>query len=74
MTLLTVLALVAVGMLLWVYRLGKQTNELGHIKSTVRKIAKINLFNRKEDEETDRQVNNGPNAGGNPISGPWLRK
>ena len=71
MTLMTVLALVAVGMLIWVYRLGKQTNELGHIKSTVRKIAKINLFSRKEDEETNRQVNN---AGDNPVRGPWLRK
>jgi hypothetical protein len=68
---MTVLALVAVAMLIWVYRLGKQTNELGHIKSTVRKIARINLWNRKEDAETERQVNN---AGDNPVGGPWLRK
>lgn len=63
------------GMLLFViffaYRMGKRINELDQKDLTLKNISAINDFNKEEDEEVDRQIDN---AGDNPVRGPWLRK
>lgn len=62
---------VFIGLLMvWMYRLGKKSNELDHAKTTLENIGNINEFERKEDIEADRQVGS---AGDNPVGAPWLR-
>ena len=53
------------------YRAGKRINELDQKDLTLKNISTINDFNKAEDEEVDRQIDN---AGDNPVRGPWLRK
>jgi len=57
-------------LMMWMYRLGKKSNELDHAKTTLENIGNINEFERKEDIEADRQVHS---AGDNPVGAPWLR-
>ena len=57
----------------WVVRTGKRLNQAESLKERVDKVANVNEFNRREDEEVNRQIQN---AGDNPspVSAPWLRK
>ena len=57
-------------LMMWMYRLGKKSNELDHAKTTLENIGNINEFERKEDIEADRQVDS---AVDNPVGAPWLR-
>ena len=71
MTLFTVLAVLVVSVLVWVFGLGKKVRELVNLRRAVRKVGNINEFNRLEDEEAEKQVRS---AGDNPVRSPWLRK
>ena len=57
----------------WAVRTGKRLNQAESLKERVDKVANVNEFNRKEDEELNRQIQN---AGDNPspVRAPWLRK
>ena len=57
----------------WAVRTGKRLNQAESLKERVDKVANVNEFNRREDEELNRQVQN---AGDNPspVRGAWLRK
>ena len=56
----------------WAVKTGKGLNQAESLKERVDKGANVNEFNRREDEELYRQVQN---AGDNPSPGraPWLR-
>ena len=53
-------------------RTGKRLNQAEALKQRVDKVANVNEFNRREDEELNRQIQE---AGDNPspVSAPWLR-
>ena len=72
MTLGGILVLLALGFW-WAVNTGKRLNQAEALKKRVDKVANINEFNRKEDEELNQQVQN---AGDNPspVRAPWLRK
>ena len=57
----------------WAVRTGKRLNQAEALRERVDKVANVNEFNRREDEEFYRQVQN---AGDNssPVRAPWLRK
>ena len=57
----------------WAVRTGKRLNQAESLKERVDKVANVNEFNRREDEELNRQVQN---AGDNPspVRSAWLRK
>ena len=57
----------------WAVRTGKRLTQAESLKERVDKVANVNEFNRKEDEELNRQIQN---AGDNPspVRAPWLRK
>lgn len=57
----------------WAVRTGKRLNQAETLRERVDKVANINEFNRREDEEVNRQIQN---AGDNPsvVRAPWLRK
>ena len=57
----------------WAVKTGKCLNQAEALKERVDKVASVNEFNRKEDEEPNRQIQN---AGDNPspVLAPWLRK
>ena len=57
----------------WAVKTGKRLNQAEALKERVDKVANVNEFNRSEDEELHRQVQN---AGDNPspVRGSWLRK
>ena len=57
----------------WTVRTGKRLNQAKSLRERVDKVANVNEFNRKEDEELNRQIQN---AGNNhrPVRAPWLRK
>mgnify|MGYP003135499519 CR=1 FL=1 len=62
-----------IGVVLWAVRVGQKSAEHSILKSTIKKLANINKFNRKEDEEVERQIKSaGDNP--NPVSAPWLRR
>ena len=67
-----ILVLLALGFW-WAVRTGKRLNQAEALKQRVDKVANVNEFNRKEDEELNRQIQN---AGNNhrPVRAPWLRK
>ena len=57
----------------WAVRTGKRLNQAESLKERVDKVANVNEFNRKEDEELNRQIqNSGDNP--SPVLAPWLRK
>jgi len=72
MTLGGILVLLALGFW-WAVRTGKRLNQTEALRKRVDKVANINEFNRREDEEVSRQIQN---AGDNPspVRAPWLRK
>lgn len=70
MTMILILSVFIGLLMVWMYRLGKKSNELDHAKTTLENIGNINEFERKEDIEADRQVDS---AGDNPVGAPWLR-
>ena len=62
-----------IGVVLWAVRIGRKGAEHSILKGTVEKVGNINEFNRREDEEVERQIKSaGDNP--NPVMGPWLRK
>ena len=54
----------------WAVR--KRLNQADALRERVDKVANVNEFNRREDEEVNRQIQN---AGDNPspVRAPWLR-
>lgn len=58
------------GLLLYLLRVGKKIKVADDLMRAKKAIGKINRFNREEDEEVQKQVDN---AGDNPVTGPsWL--
>ena len=57
----------------WAVRTGKRLNQAESLKERVDKVANVNEFNRKEDEELNRQIQNARNNH-RPVRAPWLRK
>ena len=57
----------------WAVKTGKRLNQAEALKERVDKVASVNEFNQKEDEEPNRQIQN---AGDHPspVRAPWLRK
>ena len=57
----------------WAVRTGKRLNQAESLKERVDKVANVNEFNRREDEELNRKIQN---AGNNhrPVRAPWFRK
>ena len=57
----------------WAVKTGKRLNKAEALKERVDKVASVNEFNQKEDEEPNRQIQN---AGDHPspVLAPWLRK
>ena len=72
MTLGGILVLLALGFW-WAVNTGKRLNQAEALKGRVDKVANVNEYNRLEDEETFKQIQN---AGDNPspVRAPWLRK
>ena len=72
MTLGGILILLALGFW-WAVNTGKRLNQADALRERVDKVSNINEFNRVEDEEVSRQIQN---AGDNPspVRAPWLRK
>jgi len=66
-----ILVLLALGFW-WAVRTGKRLNQAESLKERVDKVANVNEFNRREDEELNRQIQK---AGINhrPVRAPWLR-
>ena len=67
-----ILVLLALGFW-WAVRTGKRLNQAEALRERVDKVANVNEFNRREDEEVSRQIQN---AGDHPspVRSPWLRK
>ena len=67
-----ILVLLALGFW-WAVNTGKRLNQADALRERVDKVANVNEFNRREDEELNRQIQN---AGNNhsPVRAPWLRK
>ena len=57
----------------WAVDTGKRLNQAKSLRERVDKVANVNEFNQKEDEEPNRQIQN---AGDHPspVLAPWLRK
>ena len=57
----------------WAVRTGKRLNQAEALKERVDKVVNANEFNRREDEEVNRQIQN---AGDNPspVLALWLRE
>jgi len=57
----------------WAVDTGKRLNQAKSLRERVDKVANVNEFNRREDEELNRQIQN---AGNNhsPVRAPWVRK
>ena len=67
-----ILILLALGFW-WAVRTGKRLNQAEALRERVDKVANVNEFNRREDEELNRQIQNaGDNPG--PVRSPWFRK
>ena len=67
-----ILILLALGFW-WAVNTGNRLNQADALRERVDKVASVNEFNQKEDEEPNRQIQN---AGDNPspVRAPWLRK
>ena len=66
-----ILVLLALGFW-WAVNTGKRLNQADALRERVDKVANVKEFNRREDEELNRQIQN---AGNNhrPVRAPWLR-
>ena len=67
-----ILVLLALGFW-WAVRTGKRLNQAESLKERVDKVANVNEFNRREDEEVNRQIQSARNNH-RPGRAPWLRK
>ena len=56
----------------WAVRTGKRLNQAESLKERVAKVANVNEFNRREDEELNRQKQNAGDYP-SPVRAPWLR-
>jgi hypothetical protein len=52
---------------------GIRLNQAEALKERVDKVANVNEFNRREDEELNRQIQNAGDHP-NPVRAPWLRE
>jgi len=52
---------------------GKRLNQAKSLRERVDKVANVNEFNRREDEELNRQIQNAGDYP-SPVRAPWLRK
>ena len=57
----------------WAVRTGKRLNQADALRERVDKVANMNEFNRREDEELNRQIQNAGDYP-SPVRAPWLRK
>ena len=57
----------------WAVRTGKRLNQAEALQERVDKVANVNEFNRREDEELNRQIQNAGDYP-SPVRAPWLRK
>ena len=57
----------------WAVDTGKRLNQAKSLRERVDKVANVNEFNRREDEELNRQIQNARNTH-RPVRAPWLRK
>ena len=57
----------------WAVRTGKRLNQADALRERVDKVANVNEFNRREDEELNRQIQNAGDYP-SPVRAPWLRK
>ena len=57
----------------WVVDTGKRLNQAKSLRERVDKVANVNEFNRREDEELNRQIQSARNNH-RPVRAPWLRK
>ena len=57
----------------WAVNTGKRLNQAKSLRERVDKVANVNEFNRKEDEELNRQIQSARNNH-RPVRAPWLRK
>jgi len=57
----------------WTVDTGKRLNQAKSLRERVDKVANVNEFNRKEDEELNRQIQSARNNH-RPVRAPWLRK
>ena len=57
----------------WAVDTGKRLNQAESLKERVDKVANVNEFNRKGDEEFNRQIQNAGDYP-SPVRAPWLRK
>ena len=67
-----ILVLLALGFW-WAVNTGKRLNQAEALKERVDKVANVNEFNRKEDEELKRQIQNAGDYP-SPVRAFWLRK
>jgi len=72
MTLGGILVLLALGFW-WAVNTGKRLNQADALRVRVDKVANVNEFNRREDEEVNRQMQNAVDNP-SPVRAPWLRK
>jgi len=57
----------------WAVDTGKRLNQAKSLRERVDKVANVNEFNRREDEELNRQIQSARNNH-RPVRAPWLRK
>ena len=57
----------------WAVNTGKRLNQAEALKERVDKVANVNEFNRREDEELNRTIQNAGDHP-NPVRAPWLRE
>ena len=57
----------------WAVNTGKRLNQAEALKERVDKVANVNEFNRREDEQLNRQIQNAGDHP-NPVRAPWLRE
>ena len=72
MTLGGILVLLALGFW-WAVRTGKRLNQAEALRERVDKVANVNEFNRREDEELNRQIQNAADNP-SPVRAPRWRK
>ncbi|MCL0039368.1 hypothetical protein M1M85_00255 [Nitrospinaceae bacterium] len=57
----------------WAVDTGKRLNQAKSLGERVDKVANVIEFNRREDEEVNRQIQNAGDYP-SPVRAPWLRK
>ena len=72
MTLMVVMGLITLlgGGFYWGVRMGKKVQRLENFEVGKEKMGSVSEFNRRIDEETDKQIH----SSDGPVSAPWVRK